>query len=161
MDASKTALLLLNLQNDFLKPDGLICRAFRGSVTEQETSRLLGNAKSLLDAARDVAMPVVWVNTVLRVDGFDSALSPTVIQKAAELGDASLLAEGSWGAQVVVELIPERTDIVVVKKGHSAFQSLGPRGPTCFSSGSRTVRTRLTTSSPAPTAARSLRDGVA
>ena len=94
MASTRMALLLLNSQNDFLRPDGLVHRATRPEVTEAAT------ATALVAAARAGDVPVVWVNTVLRADGVDSALSPRL---RAQI-DGVPLVEGSWGSGASVTL---------------------------------------------------------
>lgn len=76
MDLRKSALILTDLQNDFLHPQGLLHRLGHAALTPEERAGLLGRARELAERMRTAGRPVVWVRTALRSDHLDSALSP-------------------------------------------------------------------------------------
>jgi nicotinamidase-related amidase len=122
LDLSRSALLLIDLQKDFLHPQGLFQRRGFYRLSDEERNNLLENAHRLLQALRDAGKPVVWIKTALRADHLDSAL-PWNIRLHKDLGpESQLLVEGSWGCEFLDELKPAEADVVVVKKGSSAFQ---------------------------------------
>ena len=122
MDLSRSALLAIDFQNDFLHPRGLLHRLDRDRMTDEERRRLLGNARVLIEQMKNAGKPVVWIKTALRRDHRDSAL-PLPLRSDSNLGPRSeFLVDGSWGCEIVDEIKPADDDLVVVKKGSSAFQ---------------------------------------
>ncbi len=121
MNLSSAALILIDFQNEFFAAEGLIHRGGRGLLSEEARSATLRNASLLLAKMRAAGRPVIWVNTVLRKDHLDSALP--LLSREAGLGpEQDFLVEGSWGAQVVDGVQPSEDDLVIIKKGPSAFQ---------------------------------------
>jgi len=122
LDLSRSALLLIDFQKDFLHPQGLFQRLEPYRVTDEERNGLVENAHRLLQSMKSAAKPVVWVKTALRADHADSAL-PWSIRQHKHLGpESKFLVEGSWGCEFLDDLKPAEADIVIVKKGSSAFQ---------------------------------------
>jgi ureidoacrylate peracid hydrolase len=122
-DISSAALIIVDMQNDFLHPDG----AF-GQRARREPERLAGMpllaatipmVKRLLDGFRDADRPVLHTITTFQPDYADAQL-PHWRHGLTSDGRA-LLLEGSWGAQIVDELTPRRGEYVVVKKGYGGF----------------------------------------
>lgn len=111
------ALLLVDLQNDFLHPEGAY---HRGGAVNPHTVGLVDRAAELAAAARVVRVPVVATRFTL-VPGTDG--EPLVADHLRRLrpflarGD---FAEGTWGHSVVDELLP--VDGVVDKVVYSAFR---------------------------------------
>jgi ureidoacrylate peracid hydrolase len=119
-DLAQAALLLVDVQRDFLDEQGALPRAGIRAVTAGDSDQLLGRWQGLVAAMRAAGRPIVWVMTELRDDAIDSSHAPTwLARRRAAAG--SFLVAGSWGAGLVDGLIVEPGDHVVVKKGHSAF----------------------------------------
>ena len=81
---------------------------------------LIENCQKLLTKARDVGMPVIYVQVNRRRDGKD-APRPALGAPPAAGGPA--LIEGTTGAEVVSELAPQPGDPVVTKHTTSPFHS--------------------------------------
>ena len=122
MDLRKSALILTDLQNDFLHPQGLLHRLGHAALTEEERASLIGRARELAAGMRAAGRPVVWVRTALRPDHLDSALSPKLRDELGLTPESGFVVEGSWGAEIIGELRPEPQDLSITKTGHSAFQ---------------------------------------
>src|SRR5215813_10491692 len=114
------ALLVVDTQNDFLHPSGLMTRQ---GLTKSNTTALdcfLQKCRELIQTARTHGIPVFYVVTALRPDHSDSSLTPAWRERGLDSG-TGFLTEGSWGAQIVEELAPAQDDYVLTKKGHGAF----------------------------------------
>lgn len=127
-----TALVVVDVQNDFCSPDGSLARlGFDTSAAVAMVPRL----RRLVSAARDAGVRVVFVQT------FHDETTDTP-QWLGRLGDGPgtertglTCRTGTWGAQFY-ELVPADGDVVVTKHRFSAFvgtnlhvvlQSLGVR----------------------------------
>src|SRR5262245_9092801 len=114
------ALLVVDTQNDFLHPSGLMTK--QGLIKPNTTAldRFVQKCLALLQTARSHGIPVFYVVTALRRDHSDSSLAPAWRERG--LGcETGFLTEGSWGAQIVEGLAPAQDDYVLTKKGHGAF----------------------------------------
>jgi ureidoacrylate peracid hydrolase len=122
MDLSGSALILIDFQNDVLHPDGPVYRRGLATLPPAQRPAALANAARLVERFARAGRPVIWVNTILRPDHLDSALAPATRDEQGLTPESGFLAEGSWGAEVLAEVQPPSDALVVVKKGHSAFQ---------------------------------------
>ncbi len=116
IDVAHAALLLLDLQNDFLHPEGAYGRAGQTAPTLAE---LPARIAPLVSRARSLDMPVISSHFTL-VPGRDGEplISPHLKQMRPFLGKGDFLT-GSWGHGVVDELAP--SDFQVEKVAFSAF----------------------------------------
>jgi len=122
MDLKRSALILIDFQNDFFHSQGLLSRAGISGLSEPARRSFLINARSLVEEMKKAGRPVIWVKTVLRRDHLDSALAPAVRDSMGLTAERGFLVEGSWGSEIMEEVQPASDDLVVVKKGHSIFQ---------------------------------------
>ena len=122
MDLSRSALVLIDFQKDFLDPKGRVQNLAGFNLPAEVREPLLKNARLLIQRARAMGRPVIWVKTILRQDHLDSALSPVTREVMGLTAEKDFLTEGSWGTEMVEGFSPEPDDFIVVKKGHSAFQ---------------------------------------
>jgi ureidoacrylate peracid hydrolase len=122
-DIENAALLIVDMQNDFLHPDGAFGQRARRQPERLAGMSLLGATipmvERLLDSFRGAKRPVVHTITTFQPDYADAQL-PHWRHGLTSDGRA-LLLEGSWGAQIVDELTPRRGEYVVVKKGYGGF----------------------------------------
>ncbi|MEM7056038.1 MAG: cysteine hydrolase [Pseudomonadota bacterium] len=116
IDPARTALLLVDLQNDFIHPNGAYAR---GGQTSVDIAALPNRLSPLATAVREKGGWVVSTQFTL-VPGREGA--PFISDHLARMrpfltkGD---FAPGSWGNQIVDELQP--VDIAVEKIAYSAF----------------------------------------
>ena len=103
------ALLIIDMQNDFVLPGGLVTVA--GALATVPTIR------RLLDAFRAHAWPVLHITRAYRADGSDVEL----FRRESFLRGPQYLLPGSPGAQIVPELAPLPGEPVLVKPRFSAF----------------------------------------
>jgi ureidoacrylate peracid hydrolase len=116
----RAALLLLDLQNGFLDPDGPFTRG--GLIaTVADRPEMVANILAAVAATRAAGRPVVFVNTAFRSDRSDCYLSETW-RECLQSAEPDAFVEGSKSAAVIDEVVPRAEDLVIVKKSHSAFQ---------------------------------------
>ncbi|MEM1431465.1 MAG: cysteine hydrolase [Pseudomonadota bacterium] len=116
MDARKTALLIVDLQNDFLHPDGAYAR---GGQTAEAIAALPGRVKPVADALRAAGGWIVSTQfTLVPGKGGAPFISPHLKRLRPFLGKGDF-APGSWGNTLVDALQP--AEIVVEKVAYSAF----------------------------------------
>jgi ureidoacrylate peracid hydrolase len=110
------ALILGDLQNDFLHPDGAYGRA---GQSDPAIAALPGRLVPLVNVAREQGILIVaTLFTLVPGRGGEPIISPHLkaLRPFLKKGD---FAPGSWGQQVVDELAP--ADITVEKIAYSAF----------------------------------------
>lgn len=128
LDLARTAILVIDMQNDFCHPEGWLGHI---GVDVTPARAPIGPLANLLPSLRAEDVPVLWVNWGNRPDRLN--LSPSLLHvykptgTGNGLGDplpgsgAHVLEEGSWSAAVVDELAPESGDIRVAKFRMSGF----------------------------------------
>ncbi len=125
IDVKKTALLLIDMQNDSIKAK----EGFLSDVTKMvESKGVISNTAKVIAAARQAGMPVVFIGHVHRKDNAD--IVPTITDFVLQgltppfrESMANVSVEGTPGAQFVDELKPAAGDHVVWKRKGSAFYS--------------------------------------
>jgi len=111
-----TALLLLDLQNDFLHPHGAYAR---GGQSSEAIAALPARLKPLADAVRQGGgLVVATLFTLVPGRGGEPIISPHLkkLRPFLRRGD---FAPGSFGQQLVDELAP--ADVAIEKIAYSAF----------------------------------------
>ncbi|MEA2873498.1 MAG: ureidoacrylate peracid hydrolase [Hyphomicrobiales bacterium] len=116
MNKQTTALILGDLQNDFLHPEGAYGRA---EQTSPDIAALPARLTPLVRAARDNSILIVaTLFTLVPGRGGEPIISPHLksLRPFLTKGD---FAPGSWGQQLIDQLAP--ADINVEKIAYSAF----------------------------------------
>ncbi|MFE7626116.1 cysteine hydrolase family protein [Streptomyces sp. NPDC057509] len=110
---TRTALVVVDMQNDFCDPSGVFARA---GLRVDALDTLIAHINTLIAAARAAGQPVIWV----RMEWADDAAVGLLAQRSPFLRTEGL-REGTWGAAVVPGLDQLPDDTVVVKARFSAF----------------------------------------
>jgi nicotinamidase-related amidase len=128
IDANKTALLIVDMQNDFCSEGGWMHS--RG-IDISPNRKPIEPLKRMIEASRSAYIPVVWVNWGVRKDLLN--ISPSLQHAHNPHADAvnlaspvpgtrsEVIAKGSWGAEVVDEIHPGTADHQITKHRFSAF----------------------------------------
>lgn len=115
----RTALLVIDMQNDFCADGGYVDRVIGKDVAPCQA--VAAPIAKLAAAARDAGVPVVWV----RADYAPEHLHAPVLAKQAAMGiEAVCCAPGSWGYDFF-GVAPEPGEMVVDKHRYSAFTGTG------------------------------------
>ena len=120
-----SALVVVDMQNDFLHPDGFIFQTRRSTEAQSDMSFLastIPQVKRLADAFRDRGRPVVYLAHMVRKD-YSDAQFPYWRLGLPPAGDRTFIVEGTWGAQIVDELKPHEREHLIVKKGFGGFSN--------------------------------------
>jgi len=114
--ASTTALVLVDLQNDFLHPKGAYAR---GGATSAAIAALPARLAPLAQAMRKAGGWVVSTHfTLVPGKGGEPFIAPHLKRLRPFLGKGDF-APGSWGHDLIDELKP--ADIAIEKVAYSAF----------------------------------------
>jgi nicotinamidase-related amidase len=128
IDLARSAVVVVDMQNDFCHPDGWLASI---GVDVAGARAPIAPLAALLPRLRAASMPVIWVNWGTRPDRLN--LSPALRHvydpagRGAGLGDpraptgAHVLQDGSWSAAIVDELAQAAGDIHVKKHRMSGF----------------------------------------
>lgn len=126
-DLTTAALIIVDMQNDFLHPDGAFGRRAREDVDAQIDMEFLASTiphvRRLAEAFRHHGRPVVYVAHVLKPDYSDAAFPYWRFRRPSPSPStgAGPCVEGTWGAQIVDELTPQAGEPLVIKKGYGGF----------------------------------------
>ena len=128
LDLAKTAILVIDMQNDFCHPDGWLAH-IGVDITPARTP--IDPLKTLLPILRQVGVPVIWLNWGNRADLGNISANVLHVYNPSGLGigvgdplpsnDAKVLMAGSWAAAIVEELEQLPQDIHVDKYRMSGF----------------------------------------
>ncbi len=126
IDLSRTALVVVDMQNDFLHPDGWFPRL---GFDPSPLAAIIPKLIDVTGAARSAGVQVIWLNWGVRADRAE--LSAPMLRKTSAGGtrpiyaDPSLhghiLVQGEWGSLLVDELKPDPSDLIVHKHRLSGF----------------------------------------
>jgi ureidoacrylate peracid hydrolase len=130
LDVGRTALVVIDMQNDFCSSEGWIASL---GVDVSAARALVDPINRVTAAARYTGVPVIWVNWGVRPDRLN--LSPSTQHPFNPNGRGAglaglvagssrshrLLQSGSWGAQIINELAQGPQDIYVEKQRISGF----------------------------------------
>ena len=128
IDLARTALIVVDMQNDFCHPDGWLAGI---GVDIWPARDPIAPLLRLLPGLRAAQVPVIWLNWGARPDlaNISPALRHVYDPEGLNVGlgysggprRAPVLTEGSWNAAIVDELTPEPGDIQVSKHRMSGF----------------------------------------
>jgi ureidoacrylate peracid hydrolase len=110
------ALLVIDMQNGFLHPNGSIPRNDKPML---EVERVVAETVDLVAAAREAGLPVIYTAHVFRPDYVDVP-SRLRIRDMFNQDDETLI-KGSWDAAIADELKPLDSEPVVEKNRYDAF----------------------------------------
>lgn len=130
LDPSTTAVVVVDMQNDFASPGGMFARA---GIDISGVQAIVPNVRAVLTAARASGMVVVYLKMAFQPDLADAGYpdSPTWLKHAPfEVGSEITSPEGEpsrilirdcWNTDIVPALTPHADDVVVYKARFSGF----------------------------------------
>jgi ureidoacrylate peracid hydrolase len=139
-DPGHTALVMVDLQNDFVHPDGWVAvQQVPGFFGDTGVPAVLERSAALLAAARDAGVPVIFVR-MIGDDRYLSAPLRALYQRNHRHERPTCVQEGTWGAAWYDGLGPDGRpgEFIIDKHRYSAF--IGTRlDQVLRSNGTRTI----------------------
>jgi ureidoacrylate peracid hydrolase len=127
VELAKSAVVVVDMQNAFASKGGMLDIA---GTDISDAPRVVSSVKTILDAARQASVPVVYVQMGYKRDLSNSGgpnspnwhkeLAMHLMNCRPEL-KGKLLTEGTWDFAIVEDLKPEPGDMVVIKTRYSGF----------------------------------------
>ena len=122
----RTALVVVDMQNGYLHPDGSFARLWPEMEAGQDFDlsllrRAIPGCRKLIDGAHEANVPVVYLRYVYRPDYRDGGVLIQEINPA--LKSVNYVVEGTWDAEIVEELTPAPEDFIVDKSRYSGFHA--------------------------------------
>jgi nicotinamidase-related amidase len=109
-----TALLVVDAQNDFLHPDGVLAKRQDPTYVQAAIPRM----NEAIEEARHCGVRVVYLSEVIS----RATLLPNVISLSSSRGD-SAAREGTWGAEFFEGLLqPAEKDMIIQKSSYDGFE---------------------------------------
>jgi ureidoacrylate peracid hydrolase len=130
IDPARTAVLVVDMQNDFGAKGGMFDRA---GIDLSMIQRAIDPTASVLAAARRTGIPIVYLKMGFRPDLSDlgPADSPNRVRhllfgvgetmRAPDGTDSRILIRDTWNTEIVPELVPQANDVVLYKHRFSGF----------------------------------------
>jgi ureidoacrylate peracid hydrolase len=121
LDPRRTAVLVVDMQNDFASPGGMFERA---GIDVRPAAAAIDSTRSLLAAARDAGMAIVYLQMEYEPDLSDAGdeTAPNRIKhRPLGLDAGNALIRDTWGTAIVDDLAPEPGDLLVSKQRYSGF----------------------------------------
>lgn len=108
----RCALLVIDMQNDFLKPGGAL-------YYNDAPMAAVPHIRRLADFCRGGGIPVIYTKTLLKdefgLSPLEAAYQPILFVKG--------MREGTWGFEIIDELKPRPGDQIVIKHRYDAFHN--------------------------------------
>jgi ureidoacrylate peracid hydrolase len=130
LDPATTAVVVVDMQNDFASPGGMFDRA---GIDIAGIRAIVPTIRQVLVAARDAGIAIVYLKMGFSADLSDAGYptSPTWLKHVPlKVGDAITAPDGTpsrilvrdcWSTDVVPELAPNEGDTVLYKSRYSGF----------------------------------------
>ena len=134
LDPASTALVIVDMQNDFCHPEGYYARVGQDVLPLKAATAPIAK---LLERARDCGTTIVFTRLVH--DESRGAMEERhVLRPRRWTASGKRLLPGTWGAEVIDELAPRAGELVIDKAGYSGFDDTALEGE-LRSRGIRTV----------------------
>ena len=124
IDWSRSAVAVIDMQNAFVSPGGMFdLRGF--DLTQNQ--RIINPIKKICEVARENGIKIIYVVHLLSPDLQEVGPESTFWYKSVKTYREDLqwsdkfIIRGTWGAQIVDPLMPEKDDIIIEKPRFSAF----------------------------------------
>jgi len=113
-DPQWAALLVVDVQNDFVSPEGSAAK--RGEDVSAAMA-MVPRLTRLIDEARQVGLTIVYIKTT-HSEWTDT---PSWIYRNSQRANLNTCREGTWGAEFYPGIAPLPSERVVIKHRYSAF----------------------------------------
>jgi ureidoacrylate peracid hydrolase len=127
IDIRKTAVLVVDMQNAFVKEGGY---AHMAGYDISKTEKITGPCQEVIRAGRDKGAKIIYFQMGCSPDlsdmgpddspGARKSKGRNLIKQRPDLKE-KLYVYGGWGAEIIEELKPQQRDIVIRKQRYDAF----------------------------------------
>jgi len=117
---SKTALLVLDMQNELIDPRGKVGAEGFANVVEQR--RLVEKTRAVLDVMRAKGLPVAFVRVGFRADYADAISRSARLERLKKM---KAIVIGTWGLEFPDAIKPLASEIVYTKRAVNPFFNTG------------------------------------
>jgi nicotinamidase-related amidase len=119
VEPNKTAVVLIEYQNDFTSEGGALHGAVKGVMDD---SKMLANTRRVVDEARKAGATVIHA-PITFAPGYGELGNPDNVYGILKgVIDSKAFVKGTWGAEICDEMAPQGDDIVVEgKRGLDTF----------------------------------------
>lgn len=119
LDPKKTAVVMIEFQNDFTTEGGSLHGAVKGVM---ESTNMLENARDTVTRARELGVTIIHA-PITFAEGYPELQErPYGILKGVV--DSNSFRKGTWGAEFAEQMTPQEGDLIVEgKRGLCAFNS--------------------------------------
>lgn len=128
LDPARSALLVIDMQNDFCKPEGFFAGAGHDVSTCQAA---VDRTRQLLEEVRPLGIPVFWSRSI-NPEPPVYKLPPLRFRRPREspdfqesVGGTNCFKAGTWGAEIVDDLPVGADDVVLDKSRYNFFHRTG------------------------------------
>ncbi len=119
VDPAKTAVVLIEYQNDFTTDGGALHDAVKGVMDD---SKMLANSRRMADEARKAGATVIHAPITFAPGYGELGNHDKVYGILKGVIDSTAFVKGTWGAEICDEMAPAESDIVVEgKRGLDTF----------------------------------------
>ena len=130
VELAKCALLVVDMQNDFGSEGGMFHRA---GIDISVIQRAVGPTGKVLAAARSNGIPVIYLKMAFKPDLSDAGpedspnyarhlrMGVGTVVRAPDGGESRILVRDTWNTDILSELAPGTTDLVIYKHRFSGF----------------------------------------
>jgi nicotinamidase-related amidase len=119
VNPSKTAVVLIEYQNDFTSDGGALHGAVKGVMDD---TGMLANSQKMVEEARRAGATIVHA-PITFAEGYGELGNPDKVYGILKgVVDSNAFVKGTWGAEICDEMAPQKGDIVVEgKRGLDTF----------------------------------------
>ena len=130
IDLTKTAIIVVDMQNDFGSAGGLFDQA---GIDISMIRQAIDPTARVLEAARGLGIQIVYLKMAFRPDLSDLGAPDSVNRvrhvafgvgrtiHAPDSTDSRILIRDTWNTDIVAELAPQAGDVVIYKHRYSGF----------------------------------------
>ena len=127
VDLSRAAVIVVDMQNAFLKKGGYFDAV---GIDISEGEKIIRPCREIIGSAREKGVRIIYLQMGYSQDLSDKGPSdspyaykakvPKLLENRPDLRD-KLYIYGTWGAEIIEELRPEGEDIVIKKQRYDGF----------------------------------------
>jgi ureidoacrylate peracid hydrolase len=127
IDALKTALIIVDMQNAFVRRGGYFDLS---GYDISRTERIIPSCRAIIQAARERGIKIIYLQMIREKNTAEKKLKespafyksriPSMVEKRPDIKD-KIFFNGAWGSEIIEELKPDENDIIIKKQKYDGF----------------------------------------